>query len=337
MDDDHRVRGGLARSEKLSPEQRTEIARRGGLSRWADLPRALDEGELKIGDAAIPCAVLDNKQRVVTQSGVMKALGRARQAKGRSYYDGDVNLPAFITAKNLKPFIPSDLYVTSSQIEFRRKAGGKAFGYPAELIPKVCGVFEDADAAGVLTAAQKHIAARARLLLRGFAEVGIVALIDEATGYQEHRAKDELQKILAAYISPTLLPWTEKFPIDFFKEMFRVYGWPWPYSEGKYAGPLGPRYAGKLIKKIIFENLPPGVLDELERLNPPNERWQRKNRMAQLLSSEIGHPHVEKLVAVNTALFRVADNRTQYWRSYARAFPKPGDQLELLPDEVEEI
>jgi hypothetical protein len=72
------------------------------------------EGDLKIGEAVIPCAVLDTKQRVLTQSGVMKALGRARQAKGRSYYDGDVNLPAFITAKNLKPFIPNDLYVTST-------------------------------------------------------------------------------------------------------------------------------------------------------------------------------------------------------------------------------
>ena len=66
----------------------------------------------------------------------MRGLGRARQAKGRSYYEGDVNLPAFLTAKNLKPFIPNELYVTSSQIEFRRKGGGKAFGYPAELLPK---------------------------------------------------------------------------------------------------------------------------------------------------------------------------------------------------------
>ena len=78
----------------------------------------------------------------------MKALGRARQAKGRNYYEGDVNLPAFITAKNLKPFIPRELYVTSSQIVFRRKGGGKAYGYPAELLPKICRVFVDADAAG---------------------------------------------------------------------------------------------------------------------------------------------------------------------------------------------
>ncbi len=32
----------------------------------------------------------------------------------REYYDGDVNLPAFLTAKNLKPFIYNELYVTSS-------------------------------------------------------------------------------------------------------------------------------------------------------------------------------------------------------------------------------
>lgn len=45
---------------------------------------------------------------------MMRALGRSRQAKGRGFYDADVNLPAFLTAKNLKPFIPNELYVTSS-------------------------------------------------------------------------------------------------------------------------------------------------------------------------------------------------------------------------------
>ncbi len=330
-DNDHQRRGGFARSEILPPERRSEIARRAAQASWAHLPRATDEGVLKIGDPPIPCAVLDTKQRVLTQSGVMRALGRARQAKGRSYYEGDVNLPAFLTAKNLKPFIPNDLYVTSSQIEFRRKEGGKAFGYPAELLPKICGVFVNADAAGALTSAQKHIADRARILLMGLAEVGIVALVDEATGYQEKRPRDELQKILAAYISPTLLPWTERFPIQFFKEMFRVYGWDWPYTEEHYPGPQGPRYAGKLIKKIIFENLPPGVVAELDKLNPPNAKWQRKSRMSQLLSSEIGHPHVEKLVALNTMLFQLSDNKEDFKRHYMRAFPKTGDQYELLP------
>lgn len=318
-------------------ERRKEIASLGGKARWADLPQATHEGPLKLGEAVIPAAVLQDKRRVLTQSAVMKALGRARQAKGRSHYDGDVNLPAFITAKNLKPFVPKELYVTSSQIEFRQVGGGKAFGYPAELLPKICGVFIDADEAGKLTQLQKHIAAKARVLLRGLAETGIIALVDEATGYQEERPKDELQKILAAYISPTLLPWTKRFPVEFFKEMFRVYGWSWPFSADEaYRGPQGPRYAGKLIKKIIFENLPPGVLDEINKLNPPNAKWQRKSRMSQLLSSEIGHPHVEKLVAVNTMLFKVSDDKDDFKRNYMKAFPKAGDQLDLLPSKKDE-
>lgn len=324
------AKGGRNRAANLTPEERSNIARQGAEARWADLPHATHAGPLHLGEATIGSAVLNDKRRVLTQSDVMRALGRARQAKGRSYYDGDVNLPVFITAKNLKPFIPNELYVTSSQIEFRRSGGGKAFGYPAELLPKICGVFIDADDAGELSANQKHIAAKARVLLRALAEVGIIALVDEATGYQEDRPKDELQKILAAYISPTLLPWTEKFPIEFFREMFRVYGWPWPFENGSdYKGPLGPRYAGKIIKKIIFENLPPGVLDELEKRNPPNSKWQRKSRMSQLLSSDIGHPHVEKLVAVNTALLRISDNRDDFWRAYRKNFPKVGDQGEL--------
>lgn len=333
MGSDSSSKGGKARADIVPEKRRSEIARLGGRARWAELPFATHEGELKLGDAVIPSAVLDDRRRVLTQSAVMKALGRARQAKGRTHYDGDVNLPAFITAKNLKRFIPNELYVTSSQIEFRRKTGGKAFGYPAELLPKICGVFIDADEAGKLTAVQKHIAAKARNLLRGLAETGIIALVDEATGYQDDRPKDDLQKILAAYISPTLLPWAERIPVEFFKEMFRVYGWPWPYTEGKYRGPLGPRFAGKIVRIVILENLPPGVLGELDKMNPANKKWQRKSRMGQLLTSEIGHPHIEKLVAVNTTLFKVSENRQQFWKFYRKAFPKTGDQLELLAEE----
>jgi hypothetical protein len=126
------------------------------------------------------------------------------------------------------------------------------------------------------------------------------------------------------------LPWAERFPMEFFKEMFRVYGWPWPYTEQDYPGPLGPRYAGKLVRQIIFENLPPSVLEKLDELNPADAKWQRKSRMTQLLSSEIGHPHVEKLVAVTTALFKASDNKDEFWKLYKRNFKKKGDQLNLL-------
>jgi hypothetical protein len=220
--------------------------------------------------------------------------------------------------------------VTSSQIEFRRKGGGKAYGYPAELLPKICQVFIDADNAGKLNVHQKHIPEKAPLLLSALGKIGIIALVDEATQYQNERPRDDLQKILSPYISPTLLPWAERFPMEFYREMFRVYGWPWPYTEEDYPDPLGPRYVGKLVRQIIFENLPPGVLEKLDELNPADAKCQRKRRMTQLLSSEMGRPHVEKLVAVTMALFKASDNKDDFWKMYKRSFPKKGDQYDLL-------
>ena len=105
--------------------------------------------------------MLEDGRRVLTQSDVMRVLGRARQAKGRAYYDADVNLPAFLTAKNLTEFVDKDLYVTSSQVVFKPLKGVKAFGYPAELLPKVCEVFLKARDAGVLKHTQLHIAKQA--------------------------------------------------------------------------------------------------------------------------------------------------------------------------------
>ena len=120
------TQGGKARAQSLPAEDRKAIAQAAAEARWEKagklkpIPKATHEGILTIGDIEIPCAVLENGRRVLTQSGVMVALGRARQAKGRQYYDADVNLPAFLTAKNLKSFIPEDLSVASSQIEFKR-------------------------------------------------------------------------------------------------------------------------------------------------------------------------------------------------------------------------
>lgn len=117
----------------------------------------------------------------MTQSDMMRALGRSRQAKGRGFYDADVNLPAFLTAKNIKGFIPSDLYVTSSQIEFIMPNGQKAFGYKAELLPQVCEVYLEARDAGALLQSQMHIAQQADILIRSLARVGITALVDEGS------------------------------------------------------------------------------------------------------------------------------------------------------------
>jgi len=336
-------KGGKSRAIALSEDERRRIAKHAAAVRWGEpdpdeikYVHAIVDSDVTIGDLILTCAVLPDGMRVLSERGISRALGRTRSGSHwQKKREQGANLPLYLTSDNLKPFISNDLIkALSSPIWYRPTHGGRLVaGIPATCLSDICDAWIAADEAKKLYKSQLGIVAKARSLMRGFQKLGIIALIDEATGYQELRAKDELSKILSAYISPVLLPWTERFPMEFFKEMFRVYGWPWPYSDTYYPGPLGPRYAGKLINKLILDELPPGVKAELNRLNPPDNKWQRKNRISQLLTTEIGHPHVEKLVAVNTMLFRISENKKQFWKHHAKAFPKPGQQFDLLRED----
>ena len=183
----------------------------------------------------------------------------------------------------------------------------------------MCKVYLQARDDGVLLKSQEKFAKACDILIQGLATVGIIGLIDEVTGYQEERDREALHKILAAYISKELLPWAKMFPDEFYEQMFRLKGW--QFRPLKNRGPRGPRLAGKLTKQIVYEKLPPGVLEELEKLNPPNENWRRKYRYPQLMTEKIGHPHLKNhLIAVIT-LMRASRTWREFEDNLERAFP----------------
>lgn len=293
-DESIQSKGGIARAESLSASERKQIARKAAQTRWSpDIPRATHEGTVQIGAASISCAVIEGPQgpqRLLTQSDFMRALGRARQAKGRQYYDADVNLPAFLTAKNLKPFISKDLEVTSSQIEFRTTKGARAFGYPATLLPKVCGVFMDADEAGVLTHHQKHIGRMAKVLVRALAGVAMDALVDEATGYQDVRPRLALQKILDQYIGHELAKWAKRFPDEFYREIFRLKGWTYDSKSTKR-----PMQMARITCDLVFDRIGPGLTKELkERRQEIFEKTGKKSgKLHQVMTPDVGHPALQ--------------------------------------------
>lgn len=316
--------GGFTRAQRMTPEQRSESARKAANAKASlgKLPQASHEGVIKIGDIEIPCAVLPNGQRLLTQSGFMQALGRARQAKGREYYDGDVNMPAFLTAKNLKPFISNDLHVTSSQIEFRLKSGIRAFGYSADILPKVCDVYLSASDADALTHAQKHVAKQAMVLMRGLAHVGIIALVDEATGYQRDRAKDALAKVLESFVAKELQPYVKTFPAEFYEEMFRLRGLQYPSENPKFR----PQYFGLLTNDIVYERLAPGLLEEIKRQSRKDEK---KAHLHRRLTQEVGHPKLrEHLASVVTAM-RLSNDYADFIAKLNRLHPRFGKTFEL--------
>ena len=285
---------------------------------------------LVIGNIEIQCYVLEDETRVLSQGGFLTALGRhgRPQAKAKDQVE---ELPRFIESANLKPFVHSDLIKSSKPILFRSVSGGSiGNGYSALLLPQVCEVYLKAREAGALHASQSHIATRAEMLMRGLATVGVIALVDEATGYERLREERALATILERFIAKELQPWTRTFPYEFYEQIFRLKGWPGPQ------GTKRPVIIAQYTNDIVYERLAPGVLTELQQRNPTRSAGGRRHRHHQWFTPDIGHPRLKEHLAAVTAFMRAAANWTEFQRYLNRAFPKLNETMQLpLDDDVE--
>jgi len=313
-------KGGDARAQKLSPERRREIARAAIEARWAKagkrpIPQATHTGELKIGDLAIPCAVLEDGTRLLTQWGFYRAIGRSGRPAGGWGSDVEKVAP-FLALDNLKPYVSIELADSIKPIVFRVPRGGKAYGYRAELLPQVCEVYLRAREEEALLKTQLKFAQACEVLTRGLAHVGIIAMVDEATGYQYERAHDALAKILEEFIAKELRKWVQTFPPEFYRELFRL-------RNLKYDGSVKrPQYIGVLTNDLVYSRLAPGVLDELRRQTPRDDKGRLKQHLHRRLTEDVGHPKLLQHLSAVTAIMRLCDKWEQFKPMLDRALPK---------------
>jgi hypothetical protein len=319
------AKGGEARAKKLSPERRREIAQTAIEARWAKagkatLPKATHAGPVKLGNAEIPSYVLDTGERILSTRGIMSALKRTW--RGRKY--SGTELPVFLEANNLKPFISDELRLVLTPRIFRANEGAKrAEGFKAEVLPQVCEVYLTARDAGVLTTPQKVVAKQCEILMRGLAHVGIVALVDEATGYQDQRAKDALAKILEAFIAKELRKWISTFPVDYYKQLFRLRGWKFPELPKDQT--KRPILVGKITNDVVYDRLAPGVRQRLHELTPRNEKGRLKNKLFMRLTEDVGDPKLREHLASVVVLMKASDTWEQFMNMLDRSLPRYSD------------
>jgi hypothetical protein len=330
------AKGGRARAQSLTSAERQAIARGAAAARWADkgrvpLPRATHDGTLKLGDLELPCAVLDSGTRVLSERALAGVLGASRGGNAygdRRARDGGAVLPIYLGADRLRPFISSDLLAAlNPPVEYIPKHGGRsALGVKADAVPLICEVWLKAREQGSLTIRQRLVAHKAEIIMRGLAHIGIIALVDEATGFQDDRARDALARILERFIAKELRPWVSMFPPEFYKQMFRLRGW--EYSEKTTAR---PKLVGKLTDNIVYKRLAPGVRDELRRLTPRNASGRLKNKLFQWLSENEGVQRLHKLLLSETTLMEISEDWEQFIGFLDRVHPEYGKNM-VLPN-----
>lgn len=318
--------GGRERAKQLTSSQRREIARGAAQARWGTLPRATHTGSLQVGDIEFDCAVLEDGTRVVSETRFMAAMGMYRSgalSTRRTRGVGGARTPLSLAYKNLKPFVEKHLGgVHFTPVQYISPQGSVvSVGIRADVIPNVCEVWIDADRAGVLGPRQKITAAKADILLRGLAHVGIIALVDEATGFQDFRSRDALARILEAFVAKEIQKWVKTFPPDFYKQMFRLRGIPYAETVKK------PAYIGHLTNDLVYARLAPGVLATLRAKNPVTDTGRRRHKHHQWLTAEIGHPKLQEHLASVTTLMRVSDK----WDTFKTLLDKGLPRFSELP------
>jgi len=192
------------------------------------------------------------------------------------------------------------------------------------LLADICDAILEARKNGKLNYQQQHIAEKAELLVRGFARVGIIALVDEATGYQDFRARQALEKILERFLSQELLGWAKRFPDDFYKELFRLRGW--EYKPGSVKRPM---LVGRLTNDLVYSRLAPGVLTELQSRTPRDDRGRLKHHFHRWLTEDIGHSKLQEHLSAVIALMRASADWRGFERMINRALPKYGEPPRL--------
>ena len=280
---------------------------------------------LVIGDIEIPCYVLEGETRVLSQSGMFSGLGLAR--RGLVPTGGGAQIPRFAASKAINPFISVDLMHGLTNPILFTVSGTDAYGFPATMLPAICKAVLDARRAGNLNHQQKGLAERCEILVQGLATVGIIALVDEATGYERVREERALAKILERFLDEELQPWTRTFEFSFYEQIFRLKGW------GSVVSVKRPQVIGHYTNDLVYDRIAPGVLAELRERNPVLPQGWRKDRHHQWFTPEFGHPKLRMHIEGVTALMRAAGNWESFKRALDRAYPKLNTQLSMPEEE----
>jgi addiction module HigA family antidote len=277
-------------------------------------------GELRIGGFLLQCYVLPDETRAISARHFYTLFGINSTQVGATKLSSLINSP-FLKSEKMdalrrsltKPFRVMDAHRMS------------ILCYEGTIVVDFCRAILDVRRVGGLPKWAERFAEAAEIIITSVAKVGIVALIDEATGFQARRHREALQQLLDAYFRAEYAAWAKRFPDWFYEEMFRLKGWKWE----NISATKRPPYVGKLTKDIVYSRLEQGVIERLEQVNPKLEDGRRKVRHHQWLTQEVGHPALDAHFYALRGLMRMSTRWDGFYHSLQMAFPKRNEAVQL--------
>lgn len=273
-------------------------------------------GSLSLGNIELSCFVTGDGERFVSGRSMTGAIGMKGRGQGMARISSN---------STLRPFMNNALIMAiNSPVEIVGKTPKPVHGYRAEILADLCDVILEARSAGALKTEQEiRYGQYAEMLVRGFARVGIAALVDEATGYQEIREKKALQAILDKFLKDEARAWSKTFPDEFWQKLVKIKGYDSYYALKR------PAFVGHWVNDIVYSRLAPGIKDKLRELNPRGASGNRKKKHHQHLTEEHGLPELKDHLKKVMILMDASASKKEFERLLNRSLPKYGSNLEL--------
>lgn len=243
-------------------------------------PKVIKSGVLEIFND-LPCYVLNDGQRVFRLSSLTKALRDKEHGKFGNY----------LASSNIIKYLPDRLKPLTDESHDRTPQGVIEFefdekiekGYNSEDFMDVCSAFVTANLNNEkLSEAQQEIVRNANKFILATAKIGIIALIDEVTGYQAERNSKELQLKMKYFLVDDMdkaKEWEKTFPDDLWYEFGRLTKW-------KGSLKKRPKYWGKLVNALIYDLLDKDIAKHLRETKPP--KYNGHTKYFQWLNEQYG-------------------------------------------------
>ena len=270
----------------------------------SNLPFSMFQGIIKFGEIAAECHVLSDLRRVFTQREVVRVISDGRESG---------NLQRYL-ARN--PLLGED-YDRAQTVSFVVPPSQSiAIGYNAELLIEICAKYLEARLRGLLKPSQIKLAKQAEIVTRVCAKVGIIALIDEVTGFQEVRAKQALQLKLQAFIADEMQDWARMFPDQFWFELARLEG-------VRYSPRSRPLRWGKYIMMFVYDAVDEDVGKELRKKNPNPRFLKNHHQWLKKHGKEKVHDQIKQVITI----MKLCDDMNDFRDKFSRVFKKSPTKL----------
>jgi len=282
------------------------------------------KGTLNLNNFEIPCYVNNKGERILASRQMQTALKIEEDSKNGKQVSGK-RLVRFFNQKSLQPvfsLIEDRSLLIPIKDEYNKR---KIVGYNAKALPAICDAILKGRRDGKLVGSrQKIIAEQCEILISAFAQIGIIALIDEATGYIKDKKKEEYKELFYQFVRNEI---TEKYekPLkdreDFWNGIYKI------YDLKRIKGNNHPQFFGKFLRKYLFAPLLDSngaILEIIDKKNPvitsKNGKKYRKNAMYQFLEEEVAFEKWKHNLAKLETVLEIATNKRTFDSYFSKAF-----------------